>query len=60
MHPTTALFLANDRIAKLSREAARERLARTARSNHRPAWTSNRLLDVLARRQPGPSEELAC
>jgi hypothetical protein len=57
MHPTTALFLANDRIAELSREAARERLARTARPNHRSSWTSSRL---LARRQARPSEEFAC
>ena len=58
MHPTTALFLANDRIAELSREAARERLARAARPNHRSGMGSRRLLGQLIRRRP--SEDFAC
>jgi hypothetical protein len=60
MHPTTALFLAKDHIAELSRAAERERLAQTVRSNHRPGRTSSRLLAQLTRRQPRPSEEFAC
>jgi hypothetical protein len=60
MHPTTALFIANERIAELSREAARERLARAARSDPRLPSTSSRLLDQLTRRQPWPSAESEC
>jgi hypothetical protein len=60
MHPTTALFLANDHIAELNRQADRERMARAARPNRRPGQAFSRLLGELARRQRRSSEEFAC
>jgi hypothetical protein len=56
MHPTTTLYLANERIAELYRQAERERLVRTALASRRQGRSIGRLIDELTRRETRPSE----